>query len=220
MHSFTVFVVSVLVAQAALAAPVIAPEPAPVEEAPSLGSTIAGGIATGAALSNILNKIESLFKRDRSSPLSDDDKKQILVALVNKAAQVSQAQKRTLRQSIVEGAADGATGAISDNANPLITELLNEIESHINIREVDSRGLVSSGANAAIGAGASAGTHSIVSTILDKIESLFKRDDWGQDFQGVGPAKREPVPLPLPSGDPTSLVVLQQELVGLSSRTS
>ncbi|KAF8584847.1 hypothetical protein K439DRAFT_1565090 [Ramaria rubella] len=149
------------------------------ESGPGLGTTLASsavGGASGAAVTNILNKIESLFKRELEG-LSDLEKRK------SSAPSEEEESGPGLGTTLASSAVGGASGAA-------VTNILNKIESLFKrelegLSDLEKRkssapseeeesgpGLGTTLASSAVGGASGAA----VTNILNKIESLFKRE--------------------------------------------
>lgn len=156
-----------------------------------LASSAVGG-AVSATVSNVLNKIESLFSRDFDED-GDFAKRDVsaLSDILNAVPSLSSTDKQTVK-----------------------TALMNKISTLQAPASGNSRrGFVSSGLTSAAGGLTSVASNTVVGDLLSKIESLFRRYDvpeQGKMRRGevlgklAGMQRRSPLSLSKPSGSSSS----------------
>jgi len=151
----------------------------PSSSSSSSGSGIGGALAGGAAsavVGNLLNQIEGLFSRDDHEATERGFDLAGLTGLTGLTKGTSHSDKRIVKTardlaSIIKD----ASSLTPTDKETVKTALVNKIGT-LQDSDVAARGLAGSAASTAIGGATSIATNTVVSSLLNKIESLFRRD--------------------------------------------
>ncbi|KAF8518543.1 hypothetical protein BU17DRAFT_90885 [Hysterangium stoloniferum] len=149
MHSVAFLTVALLIAQAAVAAPLSIPKDS------SVSKFVTGTVAAGTGAAVLSTFLDSLSKRDGVT-LTDEQKKQILVALVSKARS-THPNKRGIGSDLAVGARDST-----------IDDSMSDIKSPFSREELEAR---AGGGGKAAGNGAASGSANAFLTHLFQIFS-------------------------------------------------